>query len=428
MAGPNPLTVLTPPLARRRANRELAVLVVGLLALYWWVTGPGLAGTADTQNYLYAARSLRQAGHLLMPNGESFAAWPPLFPVLLRLVGAPASMGSVRGLQAAGLAGALVGWSLVGRQLLPAGRARALPLLLALSAPALAASKFIWSETVFGLLWAAYFLSLLAWLRAGGWQRGLLATTLGCLLPLQLVAGVFLLLGTGLGLVWPGSRRLVRPSRAAQLAHLLGSVTGLVAWQMYQAGPPALLGQLEATAAPQLLARLLSSLADYGFVLGRWLLPLPSASRLALPSLGWALLLPVGLLGLAGGARVRPVVPTNSPEPAPPDGPAQMAGVAGRLLFGSLAVSLPLLLLSTVLGRAGLGLDEAERYLTPLFPPVALLLLRAWPRAGRLAWLGRGLLLGSLLYQALRLGHTARYLHQLPPVTGVGRLPSSGQR
>jgi len=423
VAGPAapPLTLPLTLLARRRANRELAATAAALLALYWWVSGPGLAGTADSGNYLHAARSLRQVGRLLMPDGRPFAAWPPLFPVLLRLVGAPASLGLVRGLQAAGLVGALVGWSLVGRQLLSAGRARALPLLLALNAPALAASKFIWSETVFGLLWAAYFLSLLAWLRAGGWAWGLWATALGCLLPLQRVAGFFLLLGVGLGLAWPGSRRLVRPGRPAQLAHWLGSAAGLLAWQAYQ-GRQALLGQLDAMTATQLLARLLHSLADYGFVLGHWLLPLPPASRLALPPLAWALLGLAGLLGLAAGARARPVEVAVAGRA---DGPAQ---VAGRLLFGSLVVSLSLLLLSTMRGRAGLGLDEAERYFTPLFPPAALLLLLAWPRAGQLARLGRGLLLGSLLYQALRLGHNARYLHQLPPVLSAEQLPLPGQR
>lgn len=402
---------LNPP-AARRANRELAATAAALLALYLYVTSTGLAGTADSESYLYAARSLRQVGRLLLPDGRPFAIWPPLFPVLLRLVGAP---GPVRWLNGGSLLGALVGWSLVGRQLLPAGRARVLPLLLALSTPALAASKFIWSESVFGLLWAAYFLALLAWLRVGGWGRGFLATALGCLLPLQRVAGVFLLLG--LGLLLPGSRRLARPSRVARLAHLLGSVGGLIAWQLHlgrQAEP----GQLELADAGQLLGRLLHSMADYGFLLGHWLLPLPTASRLAGPAIGWALLLIAVLLGLAASARFK------SPSAAG----FSVVPLASRLLFLSLAVSIILLIISTVLQRVMLGLDEAERYLTPLFPPATLLMLLGWPRVGYLARLGRGLLVGTLLYQAVRLGYNAPQLYQLPPAQSVEQLPLWSER
>jgi hypothetical protein len=78
------------------------------------------------------------------------------------------------------------------------------------------------------------FLALLRWLRRGGWSLCLIATAVGCLLPLQRIAGVFLLVGVGVGLGWPGTRHLARPRRWAQVAHLVGVGSGIVAWQMYQ--------------------------------------------------------------------------------------------------------------------------------------------------------------------------------------------------
>jgi hypothetical protein len=71
-------------------------------------------------------------------------------------------------------------------------------------------SKFIWSEPLFNLLWGCYFLVLLAWLRRGGWALGLGATVLLCLLPLQRIAGVFLVFALGLDCAGPVGLRASR--------------------------------------------------------------------------------------------------------------------------------------------------------------------------------------------------------------------------
>ena len=386
-----------------RTGRLAVLALAGALALagYLYATGTGLAGTSDSYHYLYAARTLRQKGHLLMPSGRPFQVWPPLFPLVLAALGSP---GPVRWLNGLALLGALAAWSAVGFRLLPGRRALALPLLLALGAPALAVSKFVWSEPLFNLLWAGYFLVLLGWLRRGGWGWGLLATGLGCLLPLQRLVGLFLLVGVGVGLMWPGAAGVGRLSRRARLGHLVGAVSGLLIWQLISRSGFSL-------GNPTRLNNPLPILADYGFVLWRWLVPLPAASLPALPAVGWAGLLVLVLVGL----WPRPVSPSECRAL-----PGRDVLLSSRMLFGSLLLSLLCLTFSGMRGRSGTDVFEAERYLTPLYPPVLLLVLLRWSAVGRwAARLGPALLVAWVLYQGLRLGHNAYHLRGLPAIEGL---------
>jgi hypothetical protein len=381
---------------------RVVTVVASLLALglYAYIVRPSLAGTADTYHYLSAAYNLQTKGQLLLANGGAFRWWPPLFVVVLSMIGSSSGVLWLNGLA---LLGSLVAWSAVGYRLLPAGRAWALPLLLALSSPTLAVSKFIWSEPLFNWLWASYFLVMLAWLRRGGWQLGLLATALGCLLPLQRIVGIFLVAGAGVGLAWAGagSRRLVRPGALMQVAHVLGAGSGLLAWQLRHSL------SVSDGVGPRL--SLPQAAADYGFVLGRWLAPLPTLLLEIVPA-GWWLLLLLALLLLLW------------PRPAqgPPAGgqwPPAWVLVSSRVLYTACLAMLAALILSVMRARAGHGLQEAERYATALYPPVMLLVLLAWP--SKWPWaakLGPGLLGVWLLYQAARVGHSSQQLHQVRPI------------
>lgn len=372
------------------------------LALYAYATSQGLAGTSDSFHYLYAAQSLRQTGQLLMPNGSAYQFWPPLYAVLLSGLG---SIQYVRWLHGLALVGGLVAWSATGYSLLPAKRARVLPWLLALSSPALVISKFIWSESLFSLLWAMYFLALLHWLRRGGWPLGLLATGLGCLLPLQRIAGVFLLAGVAIGLLWPTTKQLVKPSLGAQLAHLAGTVSGLLLWQWHR-WPASALGGIvrpaaHAVSVPQVMA-------EYSFVVVRWLLPVSSAW---LPSLGWIVLLALVLWLLHLTLRKQLAA-------------ASWPMLAARMLLAGLLCTLFLLTLAAWRERIGHDQYEAERYLSALYPPVLLLVLLAWPTNARWAVrLGPIMLVAWLLYQGVRVGHNTHRLHQLPGDTDYPAFP-----
>ncbi len=378
-------------------RRYLVLLLLAALlsgGLYWYVASSGLAGTADTYSYVSAAYKLQQSGRLLPAAGQAYQWWPPLFILVLRLVGAAEG---VRWLNGVCLVGALLAWSTVGYWLLPVRRAWALPLLVALGSPTLVVSKFLWSESLLNVLWASYFLMFLAWLRRGGWRLGLLATILGWLLPLQRIAGAFLLLGVGLGLAWPGTPRLAQPNRRAQMIHFAGVSSGLVLWQLHQS----MLGNT--LALPQ---DPYQAVASFGFVMGRWLVPLPAVWLISVPSFCWILL----LMGV-----VRLLWPQQTGRLASIGGwSASWSLLGARLLFGALVSTLILLIGSVLTGRAGAGVHEAERFITALYPPVVLLVLLIWRSQYR--WLGSSLLTAWLLYQAVRLGHNVQYLRHVRPI------------
>ncbi len=376
------------------------------LALFAVALGPGLAGTSDSVLYQHAAGTLRAAGQLLHPDGSAYRFWPPLYPALLAL---GSSAGAAAVLHAASLLGSLLAWSWLGRQLLPRPAAWVLPWALALSTPWLLVSKFVWGETVFLVLFAGYALALFRWLQRRQMGGLALATGVGFLLPLHRTAGFFLLLGLGLGLLV--SQPSFRPKeRLLVVGHFLLALTGGIAWHVY-----ALL-----VAAPSVYrlnrgwAQFFSSAADYGFVLSRWLLPVPAAGRAVLP-VGWALALVALLAGLYPRAGHSAAI-SHSPLPA-----ANSAHFP-RLLWGSIVFFILMLLVSTTFTRSAAGLYDAERYASVLFGPVLLLALLRISNAltssplpdGLRQWLWRGLVVAGLAYAAGRAGSNALALHQLP--------------
>ncbi|WP_210518971.1 hypothetical protein [Hymenobacter terricola] len=384
----------------------LAALVQ--LALFATATGPGLAGTGDSGYYLHAAGTLRTAGHLLNPDGSAYRYWPPLYPALLALGG---SLGAARLLQGSCLVISLLAWSQLGRSLLPRAVAVVLPWALALSTPWLLVSKFVWAETVFLALFAGYAGALFRWLRIrrAGW--GALATGLGVLLPLQRTAGFFLLAGVALGLL-PEWRKLLPKQRLLLVAHFAISVVGGILWHFY-----ALL-----VAAPSVYrlnrgwAQFFDSAADYGFLVGRWLLPVPAAWRPEVPVL-WAL----GLLGLLAWLWPRP---PRALEVAPGFGPVSpWLAAFPRVVWMSVFVFILLMLISTTFTRSASGLYDSERYASVLYGPVLLLALRRlggalaaknsaprrWPQLLLLGIMGI-----FVAYAAGRSGSNALSLRKLP--------------
>ncbi len=377
----------------RAASILLAAVV--LLALFAWMVAPGLGGTSDSAHYLATARHLRLGLGLVDVDGLPYRYWGPLFPALLAVFYSPLWL---RILHGAALLGQLLLWSRAAGWLLPPARARWLPLLLALSTAVLVPAKFVWAETVFGLLAAGYFFGLLNWLRTerGGWL--VLATALGFLLPLQRTSGVFLLAGAAVGLLATGA---ARGHWGKLLWHGLACTAGFWGWNYYAevlAGPPVYqaLGN-----GPKLLA----SLADYGFVLLRWLVPLAVHWRAALPLL-WALALPGLLLALWPRDRV------HSPQKT-------LSTNSLRLLWWLLLINVAAHVAATNLARGAAGLHDTERYLAAVVAPVLLLVLARWPAWSarhQAPWLGSVLLAFWLLYSSVRVGHNANKLRATPLV------------
>ena len=389
------------------------LVVAGLLqlTLFAYATAPGLAGTSDSRYYLHAAETLRTAGQLLHPDDTPYRYWPPLYPVLLSACG---SLSGIRVLHGACLLGSLLLWSWLGRQVLPGWRALAAPLLLALSTPALLVGKFVWAESAFLLLFAAYAAVLWQWLRTGRGTWWVVLALLGLLLPLQRTLGLFLLLGAGVGLL--GQWRQLRPAQWWLLATQQAmSAAGGLLWQWH-----ALLAGPSRYHPSRGWSALLSSVADFGFVLGRWLVPLPSGARALVPGALWAGLLVV-LFALLWPRRARPATPLLAVSV-----PAQ---VLLRPLWGAALSLVALVAALTVFAQSAAGVHDAERYASVLFGPVVVLVLAAWP--GRWPrWIGAGLLAGWLLGLAARSTHVAADLRQLPPLslTSGARPEDDGQR
>ena len=376
-------------------NGALGVAVVVLLGLYLALSTGGFRSTGDSYQYLAAARSLHESGQLLGRTGLPYRAWGPLYPALLAVFASPLALRWLYGLA---LLGHLLLWSWAGRFLLPGRRAWTLPLALALSTAVLVPAKFIWSETVFVCLSAAYCAALAAWLRTGrgpwlGW-----ATLAGFLLPLQRTSGTFLLLGAGVGLVAGGAWRA--RSRGQLVAHSIGCGAGVGGWFAYTAWVGT-----SSKYPPGNWLFSLNSLADFGFVLLRWFGPLAAGWRAALPAAGWALAL-AGVMAL--------LWPPNRRGPAGLHTP-----VAAWQVFWWMAVANVLgHVLAVTLKLATAGTYDAERYLAAVAGPVLLLALARWPPAGPKRWrqVLNGLVLAAWLgYSALRVAHNVAELRSRPP-------------
>jgi len=211
-------------------------------------------------------------------------------------------------------------------------------------------------------------------------------------------------------------RHLAARGRLLLLLHLLLSGLGGVLWQAYA---------LLVVAAPSRYhpprgwAQLLSSAADYGFVLGRWLLPVPTTGRVGLPDVLWAALL-AGLFAL--------LRPPNGTELWADNVPRFQPQLPARLMLQALwSASLALVVLVaglTVFAQSAAGIHDAERYASVLFGPVVLLVLAAWPARGP-RWLGPMLLVVWGLGAAVRVGHVARDLRRVTPLNSTS-IPGPG--
>ncbi|GAA4357806.1 hypothetical protein GCM10023185_22800 [Hymenobacter saemangeumensis] len=386
-------------------GRSLGLAAMVQLALFAWATSSGLGGTSDSKQYLHAADTLRSLGYMLHLDGTPYRYWPPLYPLLITACG---SLAMLRVVHAACLLGSLWLWSWLGRRLLLPRGAALLPWLLAFSTSWLVVSKFVWGETVFILLFAGYCVALFQWLQTQrtGWM--LAATALGVLLPLQRTIGLFLLAGVGAGLLLWAARHWRRlPS---VLLHLIISFAGGLAWNYY-----ALLLAASSVYAPNRgWTQLMVSMADYGYVFGRWLLPLLAGWRAAGPAWAWALLLLALLVALWPRHRFKSVATPDHPAGGVTLVVAQPLFV--RLLWAGLLGFVVLIMVASIFSRSASGPHDSERYASVLFAPFILLVLRQMQelpgqRMPRL----QALLLGLLLaYNMLRAGSNAQALRRTP--------------
>ena len=366
---------------------SVAGAAVVLLAMFCYMTGHGLRTTSDSIYYLAAARSWEQLGRLLNPDGSLYRYWGPLYPMVLAVGRSTLATRCLHGLA---LVGNLWLWSVVGGKVLSPVRALALPWALALSTAMMVPAAFVWSETIFALLLAAYVYALLKWCSTDKLSWLLLATGAAFLIPLQRTAGMAFVAGVGIGLLcYKGRRQHWR----LLLLHWVASAAGGIAWNYY--------AERIAGTRPDrgfgTLAKLWGSLADYGFVFLRWFLPLSAGWRMAAAGL-FAVALLVWWTWLWVGTAGKQQ--------------ANQHKATLRLLWIMAVVYVLGLLLAVNMTRGATGLYDAERYAAVLSGPVLLLTLAAWPAAeskwGK--WAQRGVLAAWLMYSAVRVGHNVQAL------------------
>lgn len=335
----------------------------GLLAAaaVWVATlrhGPGVS--PDSAIYLSAAEHLAAGRGLVSFDGEPLVAWAPLYPALLAVAGwiglSPLDVARAGNALAAGLTAALAAVWLsactVTRPWLLGGT-----LAVALSPVLLYTAAFVWSEALF----AAFVLGALTTLgHREGKSVPWLSVTLAALAALTRYAGVAVALAGAMALLLGGARD--RRGRLRQAAiYLVASLAPVALWLVRNHLTHGTAAGVRAPSAYPWWENLRFSAE----VLGGWLMPhaVPGSVRAAVAA---GMVAAVGFLWLA--LRRHAVQPAAGAPLLP-------------LALGAYAL---LHLVLTVAASSTVALERIDdRYLAPLFVPVALLASVALDRVTR---------------------------------------------
>jgi hypothetical protein len=207
-------------------------LLGGLFSgIYLIATNHGNLKTFDSGVYQAVARNVREAGRVNVSEKETLAHLSPLYPLLLSL-GLPQIDRFVFWLHLISVWTVIGVWLRISEELIQkAFYSRLFGLTLTLSTPLMMISVFVWSETVFLLLFSLYLLHLYGFFRNAKRSHFWLATFFGFLMLLQRNAGIFLFTGISLSWLLNGFRfgKESKPTRWF-LIHCLLVVFGFAVW------------------------------------------------------------------------------------------------------------------------------------------------------------------------------------------------------
>ena len=201
------------------------LLFIGILLYSNW---HGLSSTFDSSNYIHAAQTYANEGIMKEVSGNSLVHYPPLYPFILSIFPAnPIPFAAFLNIFA--LTFSFILWAFISHRLLLSNIFFTLfLLLLAFSTPWLLIGHFVWSEPVFILLFSLYIFLIFQYMHKLKSSHLLLAIICGFLLPLQRTAGVFILVGAGIALIFLFSHN--RKSLLVIITHLLLSMSGFILW------------------------------------------------------------------------------------------------------------------------------------------------------------------------------------------------------
>lgn len=196
----------------------LSLAAAGLVFLGTSLYGIGIS--PDSANYLCAARSLLAGDGYLCADGSPYAAWPPLFPTLLAVIGLA---GIDPAIGARFLNAFAFGAIVFASGILFAGHLKSKALVviatssILLSVPLLSVSCMAWTEPVFILLVLLFTLYVPTFLRKHTASSLVTLAVLAALCSLQRYAGVTLTV-TGAVIIAFGMRKASLSNRLKYLA------------------------------------------------------------------------------------------------------------------------------------------------------------------------------------------------------------------
>ena len=174
-----------------------SVIISLSLVLLRYASWCGVIFTDDSYNYVHAAASLLESGHLISPDQTPFSAWPPLFSTIISIF---LSLNIIRLEILQYIVFLINGVLLVmlAERFLQEQIARYLFLVFVLfSVSSLMIHVFLWSEAFFLSIVLYLILKVLHFLKDPSWKNVYILIILLNLLCLQRNAGIFILMGVG---------------------------------------------------------------------------------------------------------------------------------------------------------------------------------------------------------------------------------------
>lgn len=274
----------------------VAFSLAGVLFVFLSTSRYGVGISPDSTAYISAARSVLAGQGLCCHDGSLYAAWPPLFPILLAIPGLvgidPAT--TARFLNAFALGGVILASGVFFSRCL---RSKAL-ILIALSsvtlcAPLVGVSSMAWTEPVFVLLIVLFILQIARFLRDGRTWSLVAASILASLCLMQRYTGVTVVIAGVVLLLFrkSGPRVPVRFRHAAVFVAI--SCTLLALWM---ARNYRLTNTLTGQARQHSVYSIWTNIRVAADTATRWLLPasIPLAARLII--IGGLILLAIAAL------------------------------------------------------------------------------------------------------------------------------------
>ena len=173
-------------------NHFIIPIIAIALILQWYSHSSGLLLTADSYHYISGSESFKHSRSLIDGDGHNFLFWPPLFPIILSLLG-PCGEGLIWINIFLEVCIALVVLSIVNRIIQHSGIRLLYFISILLGVHILLISSFLWSELIF-LFLAVIFVDQLQKSKKNR-TSFYLAIVSGFLMCLQRNAGLFIALG-----------------------------------------------------------------------------------------------------------------------------------------------------------------------------------------------------------------------------------------